>query len=51
MKVWHCNVCGKTTDETTAKDDAAPEHVSHRGMDIGSCPGVMEVVEDTGDEA
>lgn len=40
---WVCQVCGKyDTLEGTPK--AKPEHVPHRGYDIGSCPGVMEKV-------
>ena len=46
MKVWHCETCGKTAASDTPNDDAAPEHLSYRGQDIGNCPGMMELVED-----
>ncbi len=42
---WRCRTCGKTaTSLNPDKSEAAPEHVSHRGQDIGSCPGTMGVV-------
>ena len=44
MKEWHCNVCGKTTTSDTPNDDAAPEHIAHRGQDIGNCSGMMEII-------
>ena len=46
MKVWKCNTCGKSTTDETPNDDAAPEHVSYRGHDIGTCPGKMELQDD-----
>jgi len=38
---WYCPVC-KKFDLVDAKEQMAkPEHVSHRGVDIGSCKGTM----------
>ena len=36
---WACRTCGKVdwADEQLAR----PEHISHRGVDIGSCDGEM----------
>ena len=38
---WICPVCRKTSWADTPEQDAAPEHVAHRGFDIGKCGGKM----------
>lgn len=38
---WACRTCNKI-DWADAKEQLAkPEHISHRGVDIGSCKGKM----------
>jgi len=41
---WFCKKCQKFDSVFTKEQTAKPEHVSHRGIDIGSCKGVMEKV-------
>ncbi len=44
-KYWYCTTCGKTaTSLNPDKNEAAPEHISYRGIDLGKCFGVMEMV-------
>ncbi len=38
---WGCKTCNKIDWIDKKEATAKPEHVSHRGVDIGSCPGVM----------
>ncbi len=44
--VWACRTCGSVDwDEDHSPDEQweknSPNHVWHRGMDIGTCKGVM----------
>ena len=34
---WACKKCGKFDWYDSAKNLASPEHVPHRGADIGTC--------------
>jgi len=44
-RYWRCLVCRKTsTSLNPDKAEAAPEHLSHRGFDIGRCDGIMGLV-------
>ena len=38
---WACRTCGKLDWADTDEMLAAPEHLSHRGIDIGTCKGEM----------
>jgi len=38
---WACKICNKIDWADTKEQGAKPEHVSHRGVDIGTCKGVM----------
>lgn len=38
---WACRTCGKIDWADTDEQLAKPEHVSHRGYDIGTCQGTM----------
>jgi hypothetical protein len=38
---WGCRTCNKIDWADTIEQLASPEHVSHRGVDIGSCRGKM----------
>ena len=38
---WFCKKCQKFDSVFTKEQTAKPEHVSHRGIDIGRCKGVM----------
>ena len=41
IRAWYCPVCRKI-DLIEAKEPMAkPEHVPHRGVDIGTCKGIM----------
>lgn len=44
VKAWYCSTCHKATTNLTPNDDAKPEHISYRGVDLGCCPGKMELV-------
>ncbi len=36
---WGCKTCNKIDWADTKEQLAKPEHVSHRGVDIGTCKG------------
>jgi len=38
---WGCRICNKIDWVGAEKCSAKPEHVPHRGYDIGSCEGEM----------
>ena len=38
---WYCPKCKKFDIASAEEQLASPEHVSHRGVDIGSCKGEM----------
>ena len=38
---WACRKCNKVDWNDTEEQLAQPEHVSHRGIDIGKCDGEM----------
>ena len=38
---WYCPVCNKFDLVDVKEAMASPEHVPHRGYDIGSCKGIM----------
>ncbi len=38
---WGCKTCNKFDWAGIKKQLAAPEHISYRGVDIGSCNGEM----------
>jgi len=40
---WYCDVCGKSDYTETERPMAGPEHVPYRGIDIGSCKGLMKL--------
>lgn len=40
-RAWYCPVCKKFDLADTKEAMAFPEHVPHRGFDIGSCKGTM----------
>ncbi len=40
-KAWYCPVCKKFDLADVEEQMAKPEHVSHRGYDIGTCKGTM----------
>lgn len=44
IKIWKCKTCGKTDDSSTSEGQAKPEHIPHRGFDIGNCEGKMELI-------
>jgi len=39
--VWACPVCKKVDFKSEIEQSARPEHISYRGIDIGSCTGNM----------
>lgn len=39
--VWACRLCGKADWSDTDEQLAKPEHVSYRGVNIGTCKGKM----------
>jgi ribosomal protein L37AE/L43A len=39
--IWYCPTCGKTDHDGADEALASPEHVPHRGVDIGTCKGCM----------
>lgn len=41
---WKCPVCGKSDYADTDENTAAPEHIPYRGVDVGSCDGVMVAI-------
>jgi hypothetical protein len=38
---WACRTCNKVDWADTKEQLAKPEHVAHRGVDIGTCKGQM----------
>ena len=40
-KAWYCPICNKFDLANVKEVMASPEHVPHRGVDIGNCSGVM----------
>ena len=38
---WGCKTCNKFDWADTKEQLAFPEHVAHRGVDIGDCEGKM----------
>ena len=38
---WACRACNKISWADVDGNDASLEHVSYRGMDIGTCKGKM----------
>ncbi|KKL80783.1 hypothetical protein LCGC14_2001330 [marine sediment metagenome] len=38
---WICKTCNKVDWADVKEQLAKPEHVSHRGVDIGTCKGKM----------
>lgn len=38
---WACRLCNKIDWADTKEQTAKPEHISHRGVDIGDCKGKM----------
>lgn len=38
---WGCRTCNKVDWVDDKETKAAPEHVPHRGVDIGDCKGKM----------
>ena len=38
---WACRTCNKIDWADSKEQLAKPEHVSHRGFDIGTCKGTM----------
>ena len=38
---WICPVCGKWDSSETDAQLASPEHRTYRGIDLGSCKGIM----------
>lgn len=38
---WACRTCNKVDWADSKEQLAKPEHVSHRGFDIGTCKGKM----------
>jgi len=38
---WVCRTCGKIDFADIKEQTAQPEHVSYRGVDIGTCKGKM----------
>ena len=38
---WGCRVCNKIDWADSTEQMAKPEHVAHRGCDIGKCKGKM----------
>ncbi len=44
IRYWKCDICGKEDNDGTDEQLAKPEHISHRGVDIGTCKGEMKEV-------
>ncbi len=40
-RAWYCPICKKFDLADVKESLAAPEHVPHRGVDIGNCKGKM----------
>lgn len=38
---WACRTCNKVDWADQEEQTAKPEHVSHRGVDLGTCKGEM----------
>jgi len=38
---WVCKLCHQVDFPEVGEPMASPEHIPHRGVDIGSCPGKM----------
>ena len=38
---WACRTCNKVDWADKKEQTAKPEHVCHRGIDLGSCSGKM----------
>jgi hypothetical protein len=38
---WACKTCNKIDWVDSKEQLAKPEHISHRGIDIGTCDGEM----------
>ena len=47
---WYCPVCKKFDLVEVGESLAKPEHVPHRGIDIGSCKGIMVPLVEMEDE-
>lgn len=41
--IWHCPIC-HFTDCENSKKKGNKNHRSYRGIDIGECPGKMEMI-------
>jgi len=48
-KAWYCPKCKKFDLADVKEPLASPNHVPHRGVDIGNCDGVMIPLYDCND--
>ena len=38
---WYCPTCGKWDSPRVSEPMATPEHQPYRGVDVGTCEGIM----------